>query len=62
MIIPLGTTMEPLLAEESYATVYPISRPIATTTIKKPNDQDWSGQTILPTSKEFSSTVPSTQF
>jgi len=48
-IIPLGTTMKPLLAEESYATGYPLSHPIATTTIEKPNNQDWSGKTILPT-------------
>jgi len=61
-IIPLGTTMEPLLAEESYATVYPLSRPIATTTIEKPNEQNRSGQIIQPTSKEFSSIEPSKEF
>jgi len=33
-ITPLGTTMEPLLAEESYATVYPLSHLIATTTVE----------------------------
>jgi len=54
--------MEPLLAEESYATLYTLSPPIATTTVEKPNDQDRSGQIIQPISKEFSFIEPSKEF
>jgi len=62
MITPLRTTIEPLLAEESYATVYLLSCPIVTTTVENPTDQDWSGQIIPPPLKEFSSTVRSEEF
>jgi len=54
--------MEPLLAEESSACFYPLSHPIAPATIGKPNDQDWSGQIIQLTLKEFSSIEPSQEF
>jgi len=61
-ITPLEITMEPLLAEESYATVYPLSHPIATGTIEKADDQDRSGQIIQATLKQFSSKEPSKEF
>jgi len=56
---PRGTTMEPLLGEEICAIVYPLSLPLATTTIEKHMNQNWSRQIIPPTSKEPSATQPS---
>jgi len=58
-IIALTTTLQPLLAQESYATVYLLSCPIVTTTVEKPTDQDWGGEIIPLTLKEFSSMHPS---
>jgi len=54
-ITSLGTTtMQPLLAEETYATVYPLSRPLPTIKVEKETDQDRNRQINPPTSKELS--------
>jgi len=54
-IASLGTTaMEPLLAEETYATVYPLSRPLPSIEVEKETDQDRNRQINPPTSKELS--------
>jgi len=45
MIASLGTTtMAPLLAEETYATVYPLSRPLPTIKVEKETHQDRNRQ------------------
>ena len=55
MIALLGTTTkEPLLAEETYTTVYPLSRPLPTIKVEKEMDQDRNRQINPPTSNEFS--------
>ena len=60
-IASLGTTiMEPLLAEETHATVYPLSRPLPTIKVEKETDQDRNRQINPPTSKEFS--LPQNRF
>jgi len=51
---PGTTTMEPLLAEETYATVYPLSRPLPTIKVDKEMDQDRNRQINPPTFREFS--------
>jgi len=60
-IASLGTTtMEPLLAEETYPTVYPLSRPLPTIKVEKETDQDRNRQINPPTSEELS--LPQTRF
>jgi len=44
--------MQPLLAEETYATVYPISRPLPNIKVEKETDQDRNRHINPPTSKE----------
>jgi len=54
-IASLGTTtMEPLLAEETYATVYSLSGPLPTIKVENETDQDRNRKINTPTSKEFS--------
>ena len=51
-LTPLGnTTMEPLLAEETYATVYPLSHPLPTIKVEKEKAHDQNRQINPPTSK-----------
>jgi len=55
MIESLGTTtMEPLLAEKTYTTVYPLSRPLSTIKVEKEADQDRKCEFNPQTSKELS--------
>ena len=61
-IILLEMTMEPLLVLESYAMVNALSCPIVTTIMEKTINNDWSGQIIPPTSREFSSVQSSKHF
>jgi len=61
VIRALGTTtMEPLLAEETYATVYPLSRLLPTIEVETETDQDGNRQIKPPTSKELS--LPQNKF
>jgi len=51
-ITPLGTTtIEPLLAEETYTTAYPLSCPLLTIKVEKETDQDRKRQINPPTFK-----------
>jgi len=52
--------MEPLLAEATYATVYPLSRPLPTIKVEKKMDPDRNRQINPPTSNEFS--LPQNRF
>jgi len=52
--------MERLLAEETYATGYPLSSPLPTIKVEKETDQDRNRQINPPTSKELS--LPQTRF
>jgi len=45
--------MEPLLAEETYATVYPVSHVLPTIKVEMETDQDGNRQIKPPTSKEL---------
>ena len=45
--------MELLLAEETYATVYPLSGPLPTIMVEEEMDQDRNRQINPPTSKEL---------
>jgi len=52
--------MEPLLAEETYTTVYSLSRPLSTIKVEKETNQDRNRQINPPTSKELS--LPQNRF
>ena len=52
--------MKPLLAEETYPTLYPLSPPLPTIKVEKETDQDRNRQINPPTSKEFS--LPQNRF